>query len=69
MELLSPWHLAIVLLIALIVLGPKRLPEVGRALGSSIRGFRSSLQGDDDLSERPLPAPDDERRERERPVR
>lgn len=43
----SPWHLLIVLVIAMIVLGPKRLPELGRSLGSGIRGFRASLNGEE----------------------
>jgi sec-independent protein translocase protein TatA len=41
--LLSPAHLLIILAIALIVLGPKRLPEAGRGLGEAIRGFRESI--------------------------
>lgn len=59
--LLSPSHLAVVLVIALIVFGPKRLPELGRALGSGMRGFKSALEGDDDRPEidpaPPSPAP------------
>jgi sec-independent protein translocase protein TatA len=43
--LLSPMHLVIILAIALIVLGPKRLPEAGKGLGSAIRGFKESLSG------------------------
>jgi sec-independent protein translocase protein TatA len=48
---IGPMELAIVLVIALIVLGPKRLPEVGRSLGKGIREFRDSINsigGDDD---------------------
>lgn len=41
-------EIAIVLIIALIVFGPKRLPELGRSLGRGIREFRGSLGGDDD---------------------
>lgn len=40
-------EIAIVLIIALIVFGPKRLPELGRSLGRGIREFRGSLGGDD----------------------
>jgi sec-independent protein translocase protein TatA len=43
----SPSHIIIVLLIALLVFGPKRLPEMGKSLGQSIRGFRSSLERDE----------------------
>jgi TatA/E family protein of Tat protein translocase len=38
-------ELLIVLVIALIVLGPKRLPEVGRSIGSGMREFRDSISG------------------------
>ena len=42
-NILSPTHLLLILVVALIVLGPKRLPEAGRGLGSAIRGFKDSL--------------------------
>jgi sec-independent protein translocase protein TatA len=51
-------ELIIVLVIALIVLGPKKLPDAGRALGSGIREFKDSIGGnsgskrDDDEDER-----------------
>jgi sec-independent protein translocase protein TatA len=40
----GPFELVIVLVVALIVLGPKRLPEVGRSLGNGIREFKDSIQ-------------------------
>jgi len=43
----SPWHLLIVLIVAVLVLGPKRLPEAARGLGSGIRQFKDSLEGKD----------------------
>jgi len=43
----SPIQLIIVLIIALVVLGPKRLPEVGRSLGKGIREFKDSVSGND----------------------
>src|SRR5947209_7210899 len=46
-DLLQPTHLLFVLVIALLVLGPKRLPEVGRSLGRGLRDFRNALSGDD----------------------
>jgi sec-independent protein translocase protein TatA len=46
--LFQPTHLMIILVIALVVLGPKRLPEAGRGLGEAIRGFRSSFEDKDD---------------------
>jgi sec-independent protein translocase protein TatA len=43
--ILQPTHLIILLAIALLFLGPKRLPEAGRALGQGLREFRSSITG------------------------
>jgi sec-independent protein translocase protein TatA len=43
---IGPLELAIVLIIALIIFGPKRLPELGRSLGKGIREFRGSVSGD-----------------------
>jgi sec-independent protein translocase protein TatA len=41
----SPMHLLVVLVIAMLVFGPKRLPDLGRSLGSGIRGFKDSIEG------------------------
>ena len=41
----GPLELAIVLIIALVIFGPKRLPELGRSMGRGIREFRSSISG------------------------
>ena len=43
----GPLELIVVLVIALIVLGPKRLPDVGRSLGRGMREFRESLTNPD----------------------
>ncbi|MFP5388265.1 MAG: twin-arginine translocase TatA/TatE family subunit [Thermoleophilia bacterium] len=43
---IGPMELAIVLIIALVVFGPKRLPELGRSLGKGIREFRGSISGE-----------------------
>jgi sec-independent protein translocase protein TatA len=52
----GPLELAIVLIIALVVFGPKRLPELGRSLGKGIREFRGSVSGDgNDEPEPPEP--------------
>jgi sec-independent protein translocase protein TatA len=52
---IGPMELIIVLVIALIVLGPKRLPEAGRSVGRGLREFKDSLSGDkrddDDVAE------------------
>jgi sec-independent protein translocase protein TatA len=51
----GPMELLLVGIIALIVLGPKRLPEVGRSLGKGMREFRDSMAGltDDEEEKKP----------------
>jgi sec-independent protein translocase protein TatA len=53
----GPMELVIVLVLALIVLGPKRLPEAGKSLGKGMREFKNSIAGmagnDDEDEERP----------------
>jgi sec-independent protein translocase protein TatA len=44
---IGPGELIIVLVIALLVLGPKRLPEVGKSLGRGLREFKDSISGND----------------------
>ena len=46
-DIFQPTHLLFVLVIALLVLGPKRLPEVGRSLGRGLRDFRHAISGED----------------------
>lgn len=43
--LLTPTHAAIVVIVLLVILGPKRLPHAGRALGSGIREFKDAITG------------------------
>ena len=43
--LFQPMHLLVIFGIALLVFGPRRLPELGRGLGQAIQGFKSSLNG------------------------
>ena len=53
---IGPGELVVVLIIALLVLGPKRLPEVGKSLGRGMREFKDSLSGNstsDDEDESP----------------
>src|SRR5205809_2682981 len=52
-SILSPTHLLLILVVALIVPGPKRLPEAGRGLGSAIRGFKDSLSTAERREEQP----------------
>ena len=45
MTLTNPVHIAFIVIVALIFLGPKRLPEVARSLGHGMREFRETLSG------------------------
>jgi sec-independent protein translocase protein TatA len=45
---IGPLEIAIVLVIVLIIFGPKRLPELGRSMGKGLREFKGSITGDDD---------------------
>jgi sec-independent protein translocase protein TatA len=53
--LLQPTHLIILLVVALVFLGPKRLPDAGRALGQGLREFKNSIGGEHN-EEHTLPA-------------
>lgn len=44
-DLLSPVHIVLLLIVALLVFGPKRLPEIGSGLGRAIREFRGAMSG------------------------
>lgn len=46
--LFQPMHLLVILFIALLVFGPKKLPELGRGLGDGIRSFKDSIRPKDD---------------------
>ena len=43
--LFQPMHLIVILGIALLVFGPRKLPELGKGLGEAIRGFKNSING------------------------
>ena len=49
---IGPMELVIVLVLALVILGPKRLPEAGRSLGRGMREFKQSLTGTTGFEER-----------------
>jgi sec-independent protein translocase protein TatA len=66
----GPWEIILLLLLALLLFGAKRLPEIGRSMGKGMREFKDSLSGkdDDDRAELPVgtqdttaPAPPRER--------
>jgi sec-independent protein translocase protein TatA len=46
-DIFQPTHLLFILVIVLIVLGPKRLPETARALGRGLRDFKNAISGDE----------------------
>ncbi len=58
----GPLEIAVVLIIVLIIFGPKRLPELGQSMGRGIREFKSSLSGD---SKEDKDSPEEKRRELE----
>jgi sec-independent protein translocase protein TatA len=53
MGYLQPWHIIVLLAIALLLFGGKRLPEVGRSLGHGMREFKDAVTGNS-------PAPSDD---------
>ena len=59
--LFQPMHLLVIVGIALLVFGPKKLPELGKGLGEGIRGFKSAMNPD-------LAEPSSEARKDDRPV-
>jgi sec-independent protein translocase protein TatA len=52
----SPTHIVLLLLIALLLFGAKRLPEIGRSLGSGMREFKDSVTDADKPRELTVPA-------------
>jgi sec-independent protein translocase protein TatA len=54
----GPLEIAVVLVIVLIIFGPKRLPELGKSMGHGIREFKNSISGDSDKD-----APEEKQRE------
>jgi sec-independent protein translocase protein TatA len=55
MPSIGPMELIVVLVIALVVLGPKRLPQAGQSLGDGMRQFKSAISGDDRETKHELP--------------
>jgi sec-independent protein translocase protein TatA len=52
-DLLQPWHLVVLGVVAFLVFGAKRLPELGKGLGEGLKGFKEGIKG---VTE-PAPAP------------
>lgn len=55
-ELLTPTHLIIVLVVALLLFGPRKLPELGKGLGEGLRGFKEGIKGNPDPAKQETPA-------------
>jgi sec-independent protein translocase protein TatA len=52
----GPLEIGIILLIVLVIFGPKRLPDLGRSLGSGMKEFKDSVTGDSKSDDKELPA-------------
>ena len=52
--LFQPMHLLMIFGIALLVFGPKKLPELGKGLGESIRGFKSAMKAEEEKPVGPI---------------
>jgi sec-independent protein translocase protein TatA len=54
---IGPLEIAIVLIVALLIMGPKKLPDMGRSLGKGMREFKGAISGDsrDDASDEKAP--------------
>jgi sec-independent protein translocase protein TatA len=50
-DILQPTHMLLILVVALLVLGPKRLPEATRAVGRGIHDFRSAISSEGGIRE------------------
>jgi sec-independent protein translocase protein TatA len=47
----GPWEIILLLLLALLLFGAKRLPEIGRSMGKGMREFKDSVSGKDSVDE------------------
>jgi sec-independent protein translocase protein TatA len=53
--LFQPMHLLVIVGIALLVFGPKKLPELGKGIGEGIRGFKAAMKLDESANENQKP--------------
>ena len=51
----QPWHIVLFLLIALLLFGGKRLPEIGKSLGHGMREFKDAVTGNSSADDDPQP--------------
>jgi sec-independent protein translocase protein TatA len=59
-ELFQPTHLLVILVVALLIFGPRKLPELGKGLGEGLRGFKDAIKGNPDAAKQDAPAPKSE---------
>jgi sec-independent protein translocase protein TatA len=52
-DLFQPWHLIVLAVVAFLLFGAKRLPELGKGLGEGLKGFKEGIRG---ISDPPPPA-------------
>ncbi len=52
-DLFQPWHLAILAILAIVLFGAKKLPELGKGLGEGLKGFKEGMKGLSDDSSTP----------------
>ncbi|MHB1701702.1 MAG: Sec-independent protein translocase subunit TatA/TatB [Acidobacteriaceae bacterium] len=56
-DLFQPMHLLVIAVIAILIFGPRKLPELGKGLGEGLRGFKEGIKGMSDVkTETPPPA-------------
>ena len=51
--LFQPMHMLVIAGVALLIFGPKKLPELGKGLGEGLRGFKAAMQGKEEVSKAP----------------
>jgi sec-independent protein translocase protein TatA len=56
-DLLQPWHLILLAVVAFLLFGAKRLPELGKGLGEGLKGFREGIRGITDPDPPPAAPP------------
>ena len=56
-ELFTPTHLIVLAVVAIVLFGGKKLPELGKGLGEGLRGFKDAIKGNPDPVKQDAPAP------------
>jgi sec-independent protein translocase protein TatA len=56
-DLFQPWHIILIVVLAIVLFGGRRLPELGKGLGEGLRGFKDGLKGITEEPAKPAAAP------------